>query len=122
LFKWHGIFITPTEMTQALCKDNKCIKDCAVTLIDDRPVAFVVLQDGTSPSDTLKEELLTNVTTKTIFEVPMVPDDIVFVKKLPTNERHKLDTKQLLEIYKAEGKKSPALRQRPIHIPLNQSR
>lgn len=78
------------------------VAESAVVGIEDKekgeiPIAFVILKEGVSPSDTLKEKLKEQV--RKVVGPIAVPKDIVFISKLPKTRSGKIMRRLLKAVF-----------------------
>ncbi len=99
MLKSGGIWVSPVEVENIL-HEHPCVRDCGVVGALDKnklqkPVAFVVLNDGYSPSPQLEKELKDFIRSKT--DHYKCPHEFYFVDNLPRTYNGKLQRCKLRE-------------------------
>jgi len=97
MLKVGGVFVAPAEIENCLLQ-HEAVVECAVIGHDGgdglvKPKAFLVLREGSGPSDALAEEIKQFVKAK--LALYKYPRWIEFVDSLPKNDRGKIDRKLL---------------------------
>ena len=99
LIKVSGVYVAPLEIQKCL-EEHEAVRECAVLGVEDadglaKAKAFVVLNQGHSPSESLAEDLKNHCRQKMApFKAPRF---IQFLNELPKTGQGKLDKRQLTE-------------------------
>ncbi len=109
--KVSGYRLSPYEIENAISSHNAVV-ECAVAskpseIKGNSLVAFVILRDGFEPSETLKTEIK-NVVREKVGPIA-VPEDVLFVKKLPKTRTGKIMRRILRAILTGEDVKESAI-------------
>jgi 4-hydroxybenzoate-CoA ligase len=99
LIKVSGVYVAPLEIQKCL-EEHKAVRECVVLGVKDadglaKTKAFIVVNDGFKPSESLAEELREHC--KKNMAPFKAPRFVEFLTELPKTGQGKIDKRQLLE-------------------------